>query len=267
MATSTSIAATAAGTSRTFSMKLLIDTKTQRVLFAEATKEVVDFLFSLLALPIATAAKLIGQESVAGSVGNLYASVDKLDSTYILPGAAKDALLRPTAASAVAATGRSLLRLPSPSPVPPKFLYRCMYKYTNCYYYVTDVSGTTCPSCGKQMNMAVYLYNAQRVQSAAAAGAPGPGAKGLVQGVVTYTVTDDLDVTPMSTISGIALLNTFAVSDLSDLQEKTVQIGYDEGVEILKASLQSKTVLTDVFLGNKAPGGACVVDMKHGKAS
>ncbi|TVU21853.1 hypothetical protein EJB05_31523, partial [Eragrostis curvula] len=244
-------------------MKLLIDTKTQRVLFSEATKEVVDFLFSLLALPIATAAKLlIGQESVAGSVGNLYASVDKLDSSYVLPGAAKDALLRPTAASpAVATCSRSLLRLPEPSSSPPAAVQqKTMYRCINCYLYVAGVSGTQCPGCSHRMTTAVY-YAAQKVQSTpAVVGA----AKGLVKDVVTYTVTDDLDVTPMSTISGITLLNTFAVRDLSDLQEKTVQIGYDEGVEILKASLQSKTVLTDVFLGKKA----CVdVDMKHGKAS
>ena len=52
--------------------------------------------------------------------------------------------------------------------------------------------------------------------------------KGFVQGVVTYTVMDDLKVAPMSTISGITLLNAFAVRDLGDLQEKTVQLGYNE---------------------------------------
>ena len=51
---------------------------------------------------------------------------------------------------------------------------------------------------------------------------------GFVQGIVTYTVMDDLKVTPMSTISGITLLNAFAVRDLGDLQEKTVQLGYNE---------------------------------------
>ncbi|KAK1661636.1 hypothetical protein QYE76_049795 [Lolium multiflorum] len=77
--------------------------------------------------------------------------------------------------------------------------------------------------------------------------------KGFVQGIVTYTVMDDLAVTPMSSISSITLLNTFAVKDLTALQEKTVPLGYNEGLEILKASLQSKTVLTDVFLGKKPP--------------
>ncbi|TVU46760.1 hypothetical protein EJB05_06318 [Eragrostis curvula] len=79
--------------------------------------------------------------------------------------------------------------------------------------------------------------------------------KGFVQDIMTYTVLDNLKVTPMSAISSITLLNTFAV-DFSALQEKTVQLGYNEGVEILRASLQSKTVLTDVFLGKKASPAA-----------
>ncbi|TVU21807.1 hypothetical protein EJB05_31470, partial [Eragrostis curvula] len=49
-------------------MKLLVDTTTQRVVFAEAGKDVVDFLFSLLALPVATAVALVGKDSAAGLV-------------------------------------------------------------------------------------------------------------------------------------------------------------------------------------------------------
>ncbi|KAM0920085.1 hypothetical protein ACQ4PT_007740 [Festuca glaucescens] len=74
---------------------------------------------------------------------------------------------------------------------------------------------------------------------------------GFVQGVVTYTVTDDLRVSPMSAISSIARLSNLAARGLSAPQEKTVQIGYKEGLEILEASFKSKTVLTDVFLGKK----------------
>ena len=49
-----------------------------------------------------------------------------------------------------------------------------------------------------------------------------------MQGIVTYTVMGDLNIAPMSAISSITLLNTFAVRDLGDLQEKTVQLGYKE---------------------------------------
>ncbi|CAO2193712.1 unnamed protein product [Urochloa humidicola] len=232
-------------TTATPSMKLLVDTKSQRVLFAEAGKEVVDFLFSLLALPVATAVKLLSPDAMVGSVGNLYASIDKLDAT-VLPGAAKDALLCPAVISPAASADSSLLPLPAaPSSGQAKSYFKC----GNCSRnYVTDASGTSCPNCRNQM-MTALKYVAPSSEQLAA--------EGFVQGIVTYTVTDDLTVTPMSAISSITLLSTFGVTetDISALQEKTVQLGYAEGLEILKASLRSKTVLTDVFLG-KAPAGA-----------
>ncbi|WVZ72326.1 hypothetical protein U9M48_020805 [Paspalum notatum var. saurae] len=222
---------------------LLIDRKAQRVLFAEASKEVVDFLFSLLALPVATAVKLVGKEAMVGCVGNLYASVDKLDSTY---------LLSPTVLSpAASAANTSVLRLPAPSYGQPKPWYRCTSSgYSNCRSYITDAHGKACPSCGPSMTTAAECLSS----SSGSGGSSGQqvaapsAAKGFVQGIVTYTVLDNLTVTPMSAISSITLLNTFAVRDIGDLQEKTVQLGYNEGLAILKASLQSKSVLTDVFL-------------------
>ncbi|KAL6626768.1 hypothetical protein ACP70R_030494 [Stipagrostis hirtigluma subsp. patula] len=237
------------------SMKLLVDTKTQRVLFAEAGKDVVDFLFSLLTLPAATAVKLLGKESMVGSTGNLYASVEKLDGAYVLPGAAKDSLLRPTVATPAAIANSSIFSLPAPPPPPaqPKAFYRCTSTYSShCRTYVADVYGKACPNCHNQMTVAAQYLTSSTESGQAAQSA----AKGFVQGIVTYTVMDDLTVAPMSAISSITLLSTFAVRDLGDLQEKTVQLGYTEGLEILKASLRSKTVLTDVFLCKKGPGEA-----------
>ncbi|KAI4986836.1 hypothetical protein ZWY2020_019466 [Hordeum vulgare] len=112
---------------------------------------------------------------------------------------------------------------------------------SNCRTYMTNSCGTHCPSCNNQMTTPFTVVRR-----------PGPVAgksgKGFVQGIMTYTVMDDLTVTPMSSISSITLLSTLAVRDLAALQEKTVQLGYDQGLEILKASLQSKTMFTDVFL-------------------
>lgn len=52
--------------------------------------------------------------------------------------------------------------------------------------------------------------------------------EGLVKGVVTYMVLDDLVVKPMSTISSITLLNEFCVKDVGVLKEKVVTLGMDE---------------------------------------
>jgi hypothetical protein len=91
------------------SMKLLVDTAARRVLFAETNKDVVDYLFSILALPIGTAIKLLGKErpgGLGGSTGSLYASVEKLDRAYLESAAAKAVILGPTTAP------------PPPRPVP-----------------------------------------------------------------------------------------------------------------------------------------------------
>ncbi|XP_062233256.1 uncharacterized protein LOC133930596 [Phragmites australis] len=218
------------------SMKLLIDRKAQRVLFAEASKEVVDFLFSLLALPVATAVELIGEEGMVGCVGNLYASVDKLDSTYVLAGAAKDAFLRPTVVSPATTINSSLQRLPEPSSGQPKTFYRCnksgrrCYKSVDCscYNYVTDASGTYCMCCFYLMETVMwYVPPGYGCSGNKAENASTGGAEGFVQGIV-YTVMDNLTVRPISATSIITLLSTFAVRDVSDLEERTVQLGYNE---------------------------------------
>ncbi|XP_044336678.1 uncharacterized protein [Triticum aestivum] len=234
-------------TAAAMSMKLLVDTKAGRVLFAEAGKDVVDFLFSLLALPVGTAVKLLGPDSMVGGAGDLYASVQKLDGSYVLPGANTDALLCPAVPSpaAVPSISLSLLGLPSPSPA----FFRCGYCHSPGY--VTEVRGAKCPRCGNHMADAIQCVRPDSGDSGQAAAG---GARGFVQGVVTYTVMDNLAVTPMSAIASITLLNTFAVRGLGALQEMTVRIGYKEGLAILKAALQSKTVLTDVFLAGCKTG-------------
>ncbi|GLT88973.1 hypothetical protein SLE2022_069790 [Rubroshorea leprosula] len=65
-------------------------------------------------------------------------------------------------------------------------------------------------------------------------------------------IMDNLEVRPISTISGITImLNPFNVKDVGALEEKVVDVGMDQGVELPKMSLQTKTVLTEVFLGKK----------------
>ncbi|KDO67763.1 hypothetical protein CISIN_1g047373mg, partial [Citrus sinensis] len=56
-------------------------------------------------------------------------------------------------------------------------------------------------------------------------------------------------VSPMSTISSITLLDKFNVKDVGGLEEKVVNLGVNEGLKLLKASLDCRTVLTSVFLG------------------
>ncbi|XP_078181505.1 uncharacterized protein LOC144575287 [Carex rostrata] len=227
-------------------LKLLIEKKSQKVLFAETGKDVVDFLFSLLAMPIGTVIKLITKESMTGCLGATYGSLEQLDNTFLLSNQTKSHLLNPTTSTAVS-TNSLLLSASDDASSGGKInkYYTCpgngsSLEFHNC---VTDAYGAACLVCLKGMIKQVEFVARPTVNRE-----EDKGERGFVKGVVTYTVMDDLSVMPMSTISSITLFNRFGIKDLSTLQEKTVGLGLPEGLELLKASLQSNNVLTDVFL-------------------
>jgi hypothetical protein len=56
----------------------------------------------------------------------------------------------------------------------------------------------------------------------------GTTSKGFVVGTTTYTITDDLSITPASSVSSINLLAQCGVKDLSTVQQRTVTIGREE---------------------------------------
>jgi hypothetical protein len=64
------------------SIKLVIDTKTDKLCFAEAGSDVVEFLCGLLSLPMGTVANLVTKERMAGCVGNVLGSMEQLDANY-----------------------------------------------------------------------------------------------------------------------------------------------------------------------------------------
>ncbi|KAK2414535.1 hypothetical protein QL285_037118 [Trifolium repens] len=60
----------------------------------------------------------------------------------------------------------------------------------------------------------------------------------------TFMVTDDLVVTPMSSIDGISFIERMN-APLNDVEEIVINIGQKEGLSILEASLSSTSVLTN----------------------
>ncbi|CAI9108275.1 OLC1v1007844C2 [Oldenlandia corymbosa var. corymbosa] len=54
----------------------------------------------------------------------------------------------------------------------------------------------------------------------------------------------------MKPISAVDLLKVLDGRDPGALEEKLVDIGMDEALQLLKTSFKSSTVLTDVFLGD-----------------
>lgn len=88
-------------------LKLLIDRKDGRVIFAEAGKDFVDLLFYLFSLPIGTAVKVLGPQSMVGCMGDLSQSLKTLDKSYMQPNKSRTSALSPR--SPICATGLPLL--------------------------------------------------------------------------------------------------------------------------------------------------------------
>ncbi|XP_077244962.1 uncharacterized protein LOC143884952 [Tasmannia lanceolata] len=225
------------------SLKLLVDKKNHKVLFGEANKDFVDFLFGLMALPIGSVIRLLTEKRMVGCLGRLYESIENLSDTYIQPNQDKNSLLKPKPSAQNLA-----LLLSEDSPTTSKKYYSCSpdvyYNRKHSNLYISEVSGTVCPDLECSMDTEV-MYVVPNNTAVASSGGEG----GFVKGVVTYMVMDDLAVTPMSTISSITLLNKFNIKEVGTLEEMVVDVGLDEGLALLNASLQSKTALSDVFLG------------------
>ncbi|KAM3232530.1 hypothetical protein P3L10_017889 [Capsicum annuum] len=201
------------------SMRLLIDTKADKVLFAETDKNCVDFLFHILSLSVGTAVSLLKEKEIkCGCLSNLYESVEDMNDMYIQ---SKDVLLKP----------KSPIEISS---VPLQLLNMVLVRGKQHFLWIA-----VCPPCKYGMSRRL-AYAALPVMNQSAVAA---ATKGFVKDVVTDMVTDDLVVKPMSTISSIALLNKFNVKDVSALQEVEVNFGMEECPE-------SKAVLTSVFISS-----------------
>ncbi|PKU87625.1 hypothetical protein MA16_Dca009797 [Dendrobium catenatum] len=200
-------------------LKLLIDARSHKILFGEAGKDFVDFLFSLLTLPLGSIIKLLSPSTMMGSIGKLYQSVENLNEIYLVANIAKASLLQPKVSSYVA----NHLLLGTNTTVELKY-YLC----SNCKRKVTTVRNTVCPNCSYSMVTEVAFVVPSGSASSVCSGNAGESVGGFVKEVVTYMITDDLEVTPMSAISSITLINRFIMKKDVQLQEKVVAIGMKE---------------------------------------
>ncbi|KAF3777626.1 hypothetical protein EJ110_NYTH45403 [Nymphaea thermarum] len=94
-------------------------------------------------------------------------------------------------------------------------------------------AGTRCISCGNLVNKQVNTGGIDTRE------------KGYVKGVVTCTITDDVSIAPLTTISGLTLMKNVKVVDI---EERTIIVGVEE-VNRYGYVEGFLTVLTDVFLG------------------
>ncbi|XP_050250351.1 uncharacterized protein LOC126697403 isoform X4 [Quercus robur] len=226
------------------SLKLLINRESRRVLYAEASKDFIDFLFHILVFPVGSYIPLLKKQEIVGSFHNIYKSIENLSSAYLQPNVKKETILNPKVHIADVTGDDVPLLLPNIESSTSTKFYRCASSSLGCDEYVAYDFSAICPWCESVMNCEVSF-----VDLPSATNKYSFSESGYVKGLVSYMVMDDLEVKPMSIVSStITLLNRFNVKETAALEEKVVYLGMDEGVKLLNASLQSKTVLTDVFL-------------------
>ncbi|CAH9133291.1 unnamed protein product [Cuscuta epithymum] len=199
--------------SGTLSLKLFIDEKAGKVIFAEADKSFVDFVVNILSLPLAAVSKLLKYETGGGSLGILHKSVVNLLKK-------EDSLL---------------------STSMPFLLTGDLFSGNKSYH---------CPRCGPCGGLIFPKGSATNQAEAMESG--------FVKEGMTYMVSDDLEVKPLSTVNIINLLSSCNIMNIASLEVKDVTFGSDQARLLLNTAMSSKSVLSSMFLPPVIIGGAVV---------
>ncbi|GMP89537.1 hypothetical protein CsSME_00041070 [Camellia sinensis var. sinensis] len=211
-----------AANSNNMNLKLLVSKSKTTILYAEAGVDVVEFLFSFLTFPIGSVIKLLSKNSGFGCMDNLYKSAEVLSAgSYIKSEECKKILSK-------------LLQIEE------AFYPQYKFNFDSGSWSETDAKAES------KSSPAEPLEEGGRFPVVMAPTGEINAGKGYMKGPATFMITDNLYVTPLSPIMSVALLNQLNVP-INDVVERVVTMGIDEALNLLNASLISKTVLSDVF--------------------
>ncbi|XP_023766425.1 uncharacterized protein LOC111914945 [Lactuca sativa] len=179
-------------------LKVFVDKKKKKVMFAEAANDFVDTLFSLFTLPLGTIAKLSRKHADSndikfGSLTSLYKSVVSFDRKYIM---LEDLLINPKNSSASICKNLKV-NLDDTEPIPP---------------HLSSLWG-------------------------------------FVMSSANFIITDDLNVIPLTLDTIIVLFNSLGVENINLLEERTMDFGFEEFLNLLMWSLTTNNPLTNLVLG------------------
>jgi hypothetical protein len=188
------------------------------VLFAEADKEFVDFLFTIFTLPVGAVTSLLKEGGgMVGSLPSLYQSIENLRVNHIFqPDESKRFLLEPMVFMPGA---KGPLLLPNIGST-LRQLYRCSQGYVSCPNYVASYNSAICPICKSKMDRKVEVIEPPSEIKASSSD------EGYMKQTATYMVMDDMVVKALSSATLVPLLTKF--NDASDIEEKVVDVGMDE---------------------------------------
>ncbi|GMN20164.1 hypothetical protein TIFTF001_045294 [Ficus carica] len=222
------------------SLKVLVDKKMNRVIYAESDEDFVDILFSFLTTPIGTIVRLTSNQSPTlrmGSLNNLYTSVENMDAKYFRSQGRKAMLLSPRN-WAEPQCKKLKLNVDGDAAATKHFLCTtidCSHRLL-CHY-----EDAIC-TCGAYMNRQKNLSEKESKHHGGV----------FVDERIRFIISDDFQVKPVSTTASFSLFSKHGITDGSAIEERTFTIaGTDEVLNLLGRSLVSRMPLTEALLKHK----------------
>ncbi|WOG99320.1 hypothetical protein DCAR_0518668 [Daucus carota subsp. sativus] len=212
------------GGAKKITFKVYVQKSTNKILLAHCSEDFVNFLLSLLTVPLGKVISLFPGDHESLNIEHIHQSVTKLNvGEYLKSQQLKDMLLYP----------KLLSQYFCPSHIFPLEEQNSLYKYLKR----TSTAG------GRDF----YSISLDSTQSYKYLSDISPISKiggGFVRGPTKFMVTDDLVVTPLSSMSCFAYLQELKVP-LNDIEEQEIHFGMNEAVNLLWASLTSTSALSN----------------------
>ena len=225
---SRTMAATTTNDEAKISIKVLVDTEKNRVVYAEADHNFVDVLFSFMTLPMGAIVRLLEKQDdkkfeSPRTLNNLYQSLVDLPVNYFSSEECKFILLNP-ASSSYDYCRKLKLNIDDTGPMKYFACHNWNHNYFSCFVILGISDTTECQFCEWQFGLCEipYIY----ATSDANDGCLSSGV--FVSDATNFIVTDDLRVMPYSLETCIQLLKDVGIADTSHLEERTVDICRDQ---------------------------------------
>lgn len=187
-------------------VSVLVQKSNNKILLAHSSEDFINMLFSFLSVPLGRVIGLLSKnDGPALSVENIYQSVSELSAgEYFISQQVKDKLLNPHLAMIYRSSNQLF---PLNEELMPKFY--CATKLSSpgrkSYYLSTVGSGVN-----RELKLASPMSEGR-----------------FLKGSTMFMLTDDLVVTPLSSMSCVSYLQRWNVSSC-DIEEQVIDIGSEE---------------------------------------
>lgn len=201
------------------SVKLIVSKSKDMVCYAEVQEDFVNLLFGFLTLPLGFILKQMLDCPWKGCIDQLYNGIRDFDEKFFKSNLHKEFLSSPKLVSGFCYENK-LLGI-------EEAIY---YRIPNSSKLVADISLFPSSTSPDPFKMKVLDPKSNNYHDY--------GAHGFLEGPAIFTVTDNLDVRPVSATFQLSVLNDLKVS-FNDIEDRTVLVGKKEVSSHLKISFHS----------------------------